>query len=365
MGININQCADLLMATLGNYEKDRFQLTLTHTTAEALNKWFKKDKVVYDGGDRAEFYVQLDDSQNASHTRLYDTDNVNVAQVMRQGTVEWTHAKTSWAFDVREIAMNKGNKTRIWNLLKSRVAAAYKDLADLLEEAAWKTPTSATDDLNPHGIPGWLCQGDSDSTGDFTGYTPNYWTTSSSTYNAGGLTCSSSTNTRWANFYADHNGNLDDSLLKILRRAFRKTKFATPQIASMALDPESNFSNFRLYTTSAVLDELEEIATKSDDRLGADLGKYAGAVIFKGLPFIYIDMLDTLKTYVYGKNPIFGVNHNHFYPIVLSENNFRITKPTPKADAHNVLQGHVDVTYAYVCDNRRTGGFLISEYQGS
>ena len=365
MSININQAADLLMATLGKFEKDRFQLTLTHQTYEVLNQWFKSDKVVYDGGDRVEWYVQLDDSQNASQTRLYDTDNVNVPQVMRQAYANWTHAKTSWAFDVRELAMNKGNSTRIYNLLRSRVAASYKDMADKLEELAWQTPTGATDDLNPTGIFGYLCQGTDGQTGDWDGYSPNYWTTSSSTFNSGNLACSSTSNTRWANYYADHDGNLDDSLLKIMRRAIRKTKFQTPVVAGKALDPESGFSKFRLYTTSAVLDEWEELATKSDDRLGADLGKYAGAVTFKNMPLIWVDSLDTAKTYVYGKNPIIGVNHNHFYPIVLADNNFRITKPTPKSDAHNVLQGFVDVTYQYVCNNRRTGGFLVSEYQGT
>lgn len=363
MGININRATDLLMATLGHYEKDRFQLTLDHQTYEVLNQWFKKGKTLYDGGDRAEFYIQLKDSNNASHTRLYDTDNVNVAQVMTQGTQNWTHAKTAWAFDVRELAMNKGNRTRIYNMLRSRVAAAYKDLADLLEESAWKTPTSATDDLNPCGIFGWLTQGTNAQTGDFDGYNPNYWTTSDSDFYAGGINCTSSVSTKWANYYADHDDALDHSLLKLMSRAIRKTGFQTPIVAGKALDPESGYSNFRIYTNDEVLSELEDLAIKSDDRVGADLGKYSGAVTYKNIPLRYVDILDTAKTYVYGGNPIVGVNHNHFYPIVLSDNNFRITRPTPRSGSHNVLEGFVDVTYAYVCDNRRAGGWLISDME--
>jgi len=362
-GIRIELAPDLLYSTLQKFEKDMFAMTLSHTHYEALNQWFKKDKLVVDGGDQVNFYVQLKDSNNASHTSLFDTDNVNVANVMSEGVVKWTHAKTAWAFDVRQLAMNRGNATRVYNLLKSRVMAAYKDLADLLEEAAWKTPTDANDVESPHGVFGWLCQGSDGDAGAFSGYSPNYWTDSESTYDAGGISCSATVNPRHANFYADHDDKLTDDLLKLARRAFRKTYFQSPIVAGQALDPKSGFSNFRIYTNSDVLDVLEETALKSDDRVGADLGKYAGAVLFKNIPIRYVDILDDAKAYVYGGNPIVGVNHNHFHPVVLRDNNFRKTKPTPKSGSHNVLQGFVDLSYAYVCDNRRAGGWLISDFQ--
>ncbi|KKK88293.1 hypothetical protein LCGC14_2744630, partial [marine sediment metagenome] len=217
----------------------------------------------------------------------------------------------------------------------------------------------------------WLCQDDSDDseTGDFVGYLPNFWSTSDNAASTvGTIACSSTTNTRWANYYADHGGNLDDTFLKKLRRAFRKTHFQSPMFASQAIDPESNFSNFRLYTTSNMLDELEEIAFKSDDRIGADLGKYAGRVIFKGVPILYVDTLDddssvsTQQGYVYGGDPIFGINHNHFYAICLADEYFRINKPMSKVGQHNVLTIYCDLSYAYICDNRRVAGFLISDY---
>lgn len=368
MGIQIEQATDLLTATLAKFKPNQFEIALKSQTAEIVNRWFKKDKMVVNGGDSCKFYIQLKRSNNATHTRLYDTDDVNVAQVMTEGSVNWTHAKTAWAFDVREIAMNKGNPQRIFSLLEARVKAAHHDLIIELEEAAWRTPSGSTDDLAPHGIPAWLAQADADSeTGDFTGYVGDYTTsgdTESPYSSVAGISCTSTTNPYWANFYADHNNLLDDSLLKILSRAFLKTKFETPEIAGQALDPKSNFSNFRMYTSSNVILELEELARKSDDRVGYDLGKYAGATIFKGVPFRWVADLDTELTYVRGADPIYGINHNHFYPIVLADNNFRRTKPTPKSGSHNVLEGFVDLTYAYVCDNRRVGGFLVSDWEG-
>jgi hypothetical protein len=366
-GITIEQAIDLGQATLEQFKQDDLQMTLKHQSYEVLNQWFEKDKVVLDGGDRVTRHISLRDTGNASHVRMYDVDTPNVANVDETIKVEWTHAKTSFSYSLKELAMNEGNRQRIYNLLKQRHDNAYREFADLLEEAAWRTPTSSSDDLNPFGIPGWLVQPDTDpaeGVGDFTGYLGDYWSASESSMSTvGGIACSSSTNPRWANYYEDHGGKLDSSLLKRLRRSFRKTKFQTPMFAKQAIDPQSNFSKFRLYTNSDVLDELEEIAAKSDDKLGFDLGKYAGATIFKGVPFQYVDVLDDAKQYVYGSDPIFGVNHNHFYAICLSGEYFRVNKPMSDVNQHDVLTVYIDLTYAYINENRRTGGFLISNWE--
>ena len=367
-GITVEQAIDLGQATLESFEQDALQVALKHQSYEVLNKWFKGDKLQLDGGDRVTRYITLRDAGNAQHVRMYDVDTPNVANVDEVIQVNWTHAQVSFTYSIKELAMNKGNRSRIYSLLKQRRMNAFREFADLLEEAAWETPASATDDRSPFGIPAWLAQGDTGSGEEgFVGYLPDFTTagdTESAFTTIGGLACSSTTNPRWASYYADHQGFLDDRLLKILARAFRKTKFQSPMFAKQAIDPESGFSNFRLYTNDAVLTEIDEIARKSDDRLGHDLGKYAGSTIYKGIPFKYVDVLDTELTYVRGANPIYGVNHNHFYPVCLNGENFRINKPMSKVGQHNVLTVYVDLSYAYICDNRRVGGFLTSDWEG-
>jgi hypothetical protein len=368
-GITIQQAIDLGKATLEQFNQDKLEVALKHQTYEVLNQWFRKDKVQTDGGDRVTRYISLRDTGNAQHVRMYDTDVPNVANVDEVIKVEWTHAQVSFSYSVKEIAMNMGNRVRIYNLLKQRRTNAFREFADLLEEVAWRTPTSSSDDLNPYGIPGWLVQADTDpeeAAGGFTGYLGDFWNdTETAMTTVGTVACSDTTNPRWANYYEDHGGKLDSSLLKRLRRSFRKTKFQSPMFAKQTIDPNSGFSNFRLYTTSNVLDELEEIALHSDDRVGADLGKYCGSTLFKGIPFVYVDVLDSSKQFVYGDDPIFGVNHNHFYPVVLDGENFRVNDPMSKVGQHNVLTVYIDLSYAYICDNRRTGGFLISNWETS
>lgn len=366
-GITIDQAIDLGYATLKAFKQDAVEQALKHQTYEVVNRWFKGDKKNLGGGKKVIWDINLKDTGNGKHVRMYDTDTPNVANTTREGEVNWVHYQNSFSYSVKELAMNMGNKSRIFNLLRNRRAQCARETADDLEEIAWQTPTGSDDDVVPHGLPAWLVQADSDGAEGFVGYVGDYTTSddSESAYSSvGGLSCSSTTNDRWANYYADHDDNLDHTLLKKLSRAIRKTKFQTPVVAGEAVDAKSDYYNFRMYTNDKVLTELEDLATKSDDRLGNDLGKYAGAIIYKGIPLVYVDSLDTELTYVYGANPIFGVNHEHFFPMILANEFFRWNKPMKKVGQHNVLTVYLDLSYAYVCKNRRSGGFLLSDWEG-
>ena len=61
-----------------------------------------------------------------------------------------------------------------------------------------------------------------------------------------------------------------------------------------------------------------------------------------------------------GTDPIYGVNHDWFYPVVLRGEYFRINEPITKVGQHNVLTVYVDLTYQYICENRRMAGFLVN-----
>jgi hypothetical protein len=154
-----------------------------------------------------------------------------------------------------------------------------------------------------------------------------------------------------------------------MSKAMRQTGFQTPAIAGEAVDPKSDYYNFTLYTNGTVIETLEDMAIKADDNVGADLGKYQGAVTYKNLPLRWVEQLDdsadTLK-YVCGGNPILGVNHNWFYPIVLSDFNFKWSEPISGGVTQNdVFTVFMTVYFQYVCKNRRQAGFLISDWENS
>jgi hypothetical protein len=363
--ITIDHAVDIGYATLQNYAKpsDRLEMTFNEACYTPVNDWFTKDKMQLDGGDMVKFYITLSDTGNAKHIGLWEEDSDNVVNTDEEGTVNWTHATTNMSYNRVELGMNMGKgDIQVYNYLNGKRKNMFREFAEMLQTVAFLTPTSSTDKKNPHGIPAWLSIGTDNATGSFTGYSGRYndSNTPGTAYNVGGIASSSSNHARYASYYADHNGTLGDNLIKLLDRATRKTHFIPPVVPE-ATGKESTWGNFRYYSNDNVIGNLNMLLLKSDDAVGMDLGKYAGLTIFKRIPFIYVQQLDTANTSVYGTDPIIGVNHDYFYPVILESNNFVIGKPSPRDQQHLVLKVHLDLSYAYVCTNRQRAGFLINQ----
>jgi hypothetical protein len=243
-GITAEQAIDLGYATLQAYEPNAVQMALKKTTYEVVNRWFPKAHKL-SGGKRVDFDLSLGDTGNGMFKKMYGTDTPNVANVVKEGTVAWVDYQNSFSYAIQELEVNRDNKTRIFDLLRNRKLNCARETADELELAGWITPESATDTDKPHGIAGWIVPGTSDSNGAFYGYLPHYTTSddASSTYSTiAGLSCSSTVNNLYANWYADHNGNLDDSLLKLLRLGSRLLWLQTRPLTLNLISITSDFT---------------------------------------------------------------------------------------------------------------------------
>ena len=196
----------------------------------------------------------------------------------------------------------------------------------------------------------------------WSGYLGRYNDGSGTTYAVVTITSSSSVLPRWASYYADHNGRFGDNLLNLLARATRKTHFI-PTMIPTVVAKETPPSPYRYYSNDNVIGNLEALARKMDDNVGPDLAKYFGRVLYKSIPFIYVDFLDNSSSYseIMGTDPIYGVNHDFFKIRVLRENDFALGKPTPRDGSHNVLTVPLDLSLAITCTNRQRAGFLISQ----
>ncbi|MFA5158164.1 MAG: hypothetical protein WC451_03210 [Patescibacteria group bacterium] len=365
--ITIDHAIDIGYATLQNYAKDsdRLEMTFKEANYTPVNEWFTKDKMKLDGGDVVKFYITLSDVGNAKHIGLWEEDSDNTVNTDEEGTVKWTHATTNMSYNRVELGMNMGKgNIQVYNYLNGKRKNMFREFAEMLQTAAFLTPSSATDKKNPHGLPSWLSIGTDGSTGAFTGYNGHYNDGSApgTAYSVGDIASSASSNARYASYYADHGGALGDNLIALLDRATRKTYFNPPILPNASTGaPVTTWGNFRYYSNDNVIGNMSSYALHADDAVGKDLGKYAGLTIYKGIPFIYVQQLDTANTSTYGTDPIFGVNHDFFYPIVLTSNNFVIGKPVPRDQQHLVLKVHLDLSYAYVCINRQRAGFLINQ----
>jgi len=360
--ITVEQATDILQATLEDIKKNSCPMTFVYSSYKLINSLWK-GRVKSEGGDRIERFITLKDEGNAKHQGNWEIDTHNVINTDSTITVNWKRASSNFSYNMIEMDMNKGN-AQIYNKIQSKYNNTLREIVDEVFDAAIKSPTSSSDDLSPHGLSTWLSIGTNNSTGGWTGYNARYndGNTPGTAFNAGGISCSATDKPRWASYYADHNGNIDDSLLVLLDRACRKLAFEGPQFPEKLSGPEFKFS---LYSNDNIIGSLNLLYAKADDQMGYRISEHFGYPNFKGIPFTYVEQLNDANNSLYGTDPIYGVNHDLIYPVVLNNWDFKIGKPKARDDQHVVLTTDIDLVYNYICLNRRRAGFLISQHSTS
>lgn len=352
----LNQATDIMQATLADYQKKLPAMTYLYKSYGSFNRIWE-GRMKKEGGKKVTRYVTLHDEGNAKHRGNWEEDTHNVLNIDEEINSNWVTASSNLSWNLVEASINSG-AAQIYDVIANKYRNALREMVDEVYAAMWSTPTSSSDKLSPFGLPGWLTLGTDDSTGGWTGYTGDY--SSSGTFNVGGLSCSATENARHASWYADHNGSLDESLWTLLDRAFRQVHFEAPMVPK-TLNDTMQADRYTVFSTDNVIGNLNMLAAKSDDQLGYRIDSHFGTPTFRGVPFIYVDILDTANTTVYGTDPIFGINTDLFYPVVLSGWDFKISSPRQRDQQHLVLTVDMDLVYTYVAEARRYCGWLISQ----
>lgn len=349
-GISNADLLDLTATTLKNLPDMEFEVALDFQEYPVCNQWFQSDKVQVDSGISIERNIILDTSGNARHVRLYQKTAINQADVQTKITAPWCQVQTHWSIERREALRNR-SPARYIDLLKSRRVDATVDLADLLERRAWSAPQSDSDDLNPRGLPYYLSkrQAASDDQG-FDAYTVRFagGTTSAT---KGGIDGSTAANTKWRNYAATYT-SVNADFVKRMRRAFHATHFKSPMLAKDLR--EGPAAKFRLYMGLDELTEYEDLTTKSNDNIGRDLDPFHGNTTFRRVPIIYTPQLDADTD-----DPVYGINHAKFFPMVLDGDWMRESEPMMDVEQHNVITTFIDGSYQFFCNNVREGGFVM------
>jgi hypothetical protein len=216
---------------------------------------------------------------------------------------------------------------------------AMSDMAELNEENLWSAPVDG-EDTRPMGIPFWL-QKDATTTvgGGFNGGNPSGF--------AGGCAgVSSTTYPRWRNWTFGYAAVTPDDLVKKIKKALAFTNFQAP-----VPHPELAFgkSDYNIFTTYRVQEEMERLAETRNDNLGKDLAKYLNTVTVGGVPVKWVPYLEANDT----SDPIYGVNWRTFRPFVKKGANMRRNPPKEAARQHTVREVHIDNWMNYICVNRR------------
>lgn len=365
MGVDNDALADLINTTLKDLPKGEFEV-MWDSNDYIFCRIYEQSRRQIDGGTSIQRNVILDRNGRAKYRRLYDTDTPQVDQNQQTIDVPWTQVGTDYSWDVVEILRNKASSKGFINLLKSRRTERMWDLAELIEDRGWTTPTSATDRLYPYGIPYYLnFLNDGVTAGGFSGQTIRYQNGTTGTVCAG---IDAASEPKWRN-YADTYTKVDNALLRRLRSAVRRTRFRP---APMAIKPGNDKvgSPIELYANDETITELEDLADKRDDSSGPTdlagkmLQSFDGATAFNRMPIRYVTQLDGY-TVTGGSgtansvDPIFAVDWTKIQPVVQDGYWMEESKPMVDRGQHTTFTVFLDGSHNNLCINRRTAGFVL------
>lgn len=357
MAIKDSDLADLIASTLNDLPKQEFEVAWTNQDYEFC-RIYQNERMVIDGGNQIERKVVFDPLGNAKYRRMYEIDEPKVGSVLHTIKVPWTQLSTDYSWDKFEILRNKNSAKGFINLMTVKRLEGLWSLADLIEDRAWKTPTSATDDLYPYGVPYYLnmfnAAGSINSTAGFVGATVVFQDTTTSTICAN---IDASVEEKWRNYAAVYTA-VDNAMLKSFRRAFIATKFKAP----LFINDPSNSRNAqkRVYTDIDTITELMDLADKKDDNhTGKDvLGNLTvddgGLCYINRLPVVHTPQLDGASY-----TPIYCIDFSKFIPVV--HDGYWMEESEPKSDRsqHTTFTVFLDGAHNNLCTNRRQAGFVL------
>jgi hypothetical protein len=358
VGVKNSELADLIATTLSDLPKGQFEVMWDSQGFEFCAIYQEKRRKI-DGGDKIIRNVVLDRIGTASYRRLYDVDVPTVENVHKKIEVPWTQVGTNYSWDVLEIMRNKSSAKGFIDLMESRRIERLWDFAELIEERGWASPTNATDDKYPYGVPYYLNMLDAGSTtGGFSGQTIRYQDSSTGTVCAG---LDAGIYAKWRN-YADVFTKIDNKFLRSLRKAFLLTRFKAPRIVNApGQDSPGGAGQVKIYVNSDQAVELMDLADKRDDNSGpGDLAGKAlingpdGVSYFNRRPVTYIPQLDGVAY-----SPIYCVDWSKLIPFV--QDGYWMVEGEPMIDRgqHTTFTVFTDGCHNNLCINRRTAGFCL------
>lgn len=325
---------DLVTATISEMGAPKWeQIAQDLQDYEVMSKWLKEDKITEEGGVGITRNLMLKYSNVAKHTGLFEEDTVDVTDVMAQMRVDWKRITAYYAFERREVLQNKG-KYLVNNVLEPRRANMMIALAEELEDKAWTAP-DATSETDPWGLLYWVVK---NATAGFNGGLPTGFTT------VAGINITTYPN--FKNYSGTYTVISEDDFIAKLSTAHRKTKWVSPVTVEQF---RSARGERRIcYANDSLVGHFEKHARSQNDNLGSEIAVFDGVTTFRRHPIRYIPKLDEDTT-----DPFYMIDHSTFSPVVLNGDYLRESDVRISGKSHNVMEAYIDMSYNYLCVNRR------------
>ena len=361
-GLTYSQMTDMVLVTLAQYPPDKNVEYLFDSdihTFEILNRAFRKERTTIVGGKSINRFVNYRETGTANFVLPAATYQPSISATMAEITIGWRHGHGHFSL-IRDELQACRSTEQLVDLIKQRRLATQMDIALLIEKQFLAAPSVADKDSHPYSLPYYVTPITSaqvtagTAAGEFQGQNPTGFS------DVAGLDSSDSLYSRWRNWNANSpnaTGEYTDTVEDRLGRMFRNLYFEAPWIASGLT--EMRYMNKRIYINETSLMDMERKAKQQNDNVGADLAKYQGATLFKGLPLIWLKPLDTYSAY-FGFFPIVCWNWA-YATICIREGQFFQTETFPPDKYQpDVTTTHQDVAYNMPVTNRQGIGGILS-----
>jgi hypothetical protein len=346
--VELTDIPDLVATTLRHLGRNKFQqIAQRLQTYQVVSRWLKKDKVQFDNGIGIQRTLMNTLSRQARHVGVTHSVSVDIPTLLDQLQINWRHAHVPWSFTYHEILVNSG-ESMILNVLKPRRVDAMLSMAEELEAKAWSVP-AVGNKTEPYGIPYWIVY---NGTTGFNGGAPSGYTT------VGGVDLTDSPT--FKNYTAQYTTANKADLIKKMRAGHRKCRWISP-VSNQDYRKEE-YADFRLYTDSTTIAEMEDIGEGQNENLGRDLAPFGvsndvkytdGTLLFRKSPIIGVDQLDDTAVYTAATNPVYMIDHSTFYPVCLVGDFMRESKPIQLQNQPQVFRVDIWLTYNFLCVDRR------------
>ena len=331
--------ADLVADTLKDLGKPKYtDLSADLQSYTAMRELLRKNRAELQSGIGIQFNILTGTSDAARNVGINESDNVNLADGMIQASVNWRHTQTSYMMVHQLMSMNR-EPARIVDYVKQQRSMAMISLVKLMEQNFWKAPP-ASDGKTPYGLPYWVVK---NATQGLNGTVLSGYSTVANV--------SPTTYAQWRNWTAPYTAVSRDDFIRKLRSAATYTDF-TPPVDGIPQPGTGDTYGF--FTTYSVIQQLEEALESQNDNLGSDIASMDGKVVFRGTKVTWVPYLETDTT-----GPFYGINWGWFKTYILSGEWLRETNIPIMPGQHNTHAQFIDMTYNFVCKNRRVN-FVLS-----
>lgn len=338
--------ADLVLGArnnMGPYNQYS-QIAQNRQRLEVLSKWFREDKVTVRGGVAIQRQLMVGLTGAARFCQPTDSDVVNITDILKSIQVPFVHCETSWMV-VRQHVLMQRNEYAIVDYIQAQKDSSMLDLHEKIETMTWGAAVTASNNTDPWGVFTWLVS-DTSNTGFYGGSPFGDGTIA-------GLTLASLPNSQAFNNYTDHYSVVSpqDAVSK-MRDAEYYIGFIPPVDMNDYYNGSGN--DERVYANRNTVKGFEDIAMAQGDLGITDIAAVNGIELsFRKHPIRTISALDSRTD-----NPIVMLDHRTFSPQVL-EGDYLYESETQSPDRHNVMRFHIDMSFNFICTNRRRNALLV------